>query len=90
MTYVVHEATARDHDDQVLLAYNRLEILDLAGRVTEVYLRKHRLRWWSRPQFEELLTAAGFVEVSSVDAGEGWVTIGRRAGRGRRRADARW
>jgi SAM-dependent methyltransferase len=78
-TYVVHEATEIDQHQQLVFAYNRLEVLDPAGTVTEVSMRKQRLRWWRPDQLAALFDATGFEDVAAVDAGSGWVTVGRRA-----------
>lgn len=78
-TYVVHEATEIDQNQQRMIAYNRLEVLDPQGRVTEASMRKQGLRWWRPEQLAQLFDATGFEDVAAVDAGQGWVTIGRRA-----------
>lgn len=80
VTYLVHEATSADRDAQVLHSFTRLEALDPSGHVVETTVRKYRLRWWTRSQLEELLAAAGFVDVASVGSDDQWVTVGQRTG----------
>jgi hypothetical protein len=41
-------------------------------------MRRHRLRWWPRAEFEQLLARVGFVEVGSVGGERAWVTFARR------------
>ncbi len=76
-TYVVHEATGDDTEPGVQLGYNRLETYDAAGVLLGTVLRKHRLRWWPRDEFDALLAEAGFAEVDHVGDEHGWVALAR-------------
>lgn len=78
VTYVVHEATGLDGEPQVQLVYNRVETYDADGALVGTVLRKHRLRWWTRRQFADALTAAGFVDIEMVGDDSAWVTLATR------------
>jgi SAM-dependent methyltransferase len=78
ITYVVHEAVHGDPDDHVEIVYNRIESYDSAGRLLDTIMRRHRLRWWDREKFEQLLSRIGFVEVGSVGGDQAWVSFARR------------
>jgi SAM-dependent methyltransferase len=74
-TYVVHEAARNDRRNRVVVTYHRLEAFDPDGRLTDTWLRRHHLRWWPRPELEELLADLGFVAPRSIGDDHGWVTI---------------
>jgi SAM-dependent methyltransferase len=78
VTYVVHEAVHADEDESVEVVYNRIETYDAGGRLLDTTMRRHRLRWWPRAEFEQLLARVGFVEVGSVGGEQAWVTFARR------------
>lgn len=78
VTYVVHEAVHADGTEPVELVYNRIETYDPSGRLIDTTLRRHRLRWWARSEFEQVLSRVGFVEVGSVGGEQAWVTFARR------------
>jgi SAM-dependent methyltransferase len=77
-TYVVDEATGDDPEPQVQLVYNRLETYDAAGRLVATELRKLRLRWWTRQQFELALAEAGFVDIAAHGDEQVWIATARR------------
>jgi hypothetical protein len=77
-TYVVHEAVHTDPGSHLETVYNRLETYDEAGRLIDTTMRRHRLRWWEREDFENMLSRVGFDDVHSLGDDQAWVTFGRR------------
>jgi SAM-dependent methyltransferase len=77
-TFVVHEAVACDGAAQLQVVYNRVEVWNASGELVHTLLRRHHLRWWTRPEFEEVLAGLGFVHVHSVGDDAGWVVVARR------------
>jgi hypothetical protein len=78
-TYMVHEAVHTDPSSHLETVYNRLETYDEAGRLVDTTMRRHRLRWWEREDFEAMLTRVGFDDVHSLGDDQAWVTFGRRS-----------
>jgi SAM-dependent methyltransferase len=78
ITYVVHEAVHTDPGSHLETVYNRLETYDEQGRLKDTTMRRHRLRWWEREEFEAMLTRVGFEDVHSLGDEQAWVTFGHR------------
>jgi hypothetical protein len=76
-TYLVHEAIHADRDG-LTTVYDRIETYDPAGRLHDTTMRRHRIRSWSRAEFESLLGEVGFDDVRSVGDDRGWVSLARR------------
>jgi SAM-dependent methyltransferase len=76
-TIVVNEAVRVDHDQQLVVVFDRVEVYDTAGRLERTELRRHHLRWWPRRQFDDLLEQVGFVDVRSLGDDHGWVATAR-------------
>lgn len=79
VTYIVHEAVHTDPSSHLEVVYNRVETYDQGGRLVDTTMRRHRLRWWEREDFEIMLTRVGFDDVHSIGDDSAWVTFGRRA-----------
>jgi len=62
----------------ILRATLRLETYEPDGRLVGTWLRRLRLRWWSKDEVEALLREIGFVGVQSLGDDDGWVTVASR------------
>jgi SAM-dependent methyltransferase len=76
VTFVVHEALSFDRDAQTQHDLHRHEVWNHDGTLAATYLRRHALRWWTRPQLEAMLRAVGLVAVRSRGDGHDFVTEG--------------
>jgi len=79
VTFVVHEAACCDPDTQTQHDFHRHEVWAADGTLVTTYLRRHKLRWWTRSQLEEMLRAAGLVDVHSTGDEHEFVTEGAAA-----------
>jgi SAM-dependent methyltransferase len=79
VTFTVDEAFRFDTDAQLQHILNRHEVWSPTGELMTTFLRRYRLRWWSRTQFEELLRACGYVDVRSLGTDEAFMVEGRAA-----------
>ena len=69
ITYVAHEATGDDDStEQVQLWFSRLESYDRDGLLTGTWLRRIRLRWWTRDELRSALAGRGLLPTSSSSA----------------------
>ena len=77
-TIVVDEALTNDHEQHLTILLDRIEAYGQDGRLGETVMRRHHLRWWPKAEFDELLSASGFVDVRSLGRDTGWVATARR------------
>src|SRR6185437_6637679 len=59
VTFMVHEAMRCDVQEQAMHALHRHEEWDAHGGLITTFMRRHRLRWWTQNQLQELLLEAG-------------------------------
>jgi len=80
ITYVAHEATGDDDStEQVQLWFSRLESYDRDGLLTGTWLRRIRLRWWTRDEMRSALEDAGFADVEFLGDEYDWLVTARAA-----------
>jgi SAM-dependent methyltransferase len=77
VTFMVHEAYRMDVDAQVQDVLDRHEVWSAAGELTTTFMRRHRLRWWTREQLGELLRACDYVDVRTHGTEEAFIIQGR-------------
>jgi SAM-dependent methyltransferase len=77
VTFTVDEAFRFDSDAQLEHILNRHEVWSPTGELMTTFVRRYRLRWWTRPQFEELLRACDYVDVRTHGTDEAFVVDGR-------------
>ena len=65
-----------DTDAQVQHILNQHEIWAADGNLVTTFVRRHRLRFWTRDQFEELLRDSGFERVQSFGADDEFLVVG--------------
>jgi SAM-dependent methyltransferase len=75
-TFMVHEAVCLDPDAQLQHVLNRHEVWAADGSLVTTFVRRHRLRWWTRAQLEAELRAVGLVEVVTLGDDEGFLALG--------------
>lgn len=75
-TVMVQEAVHCLRDERLHDVLNRIEVWEPNGRLAESWLRRMRLRWWSRDEFEQLLGETGFVGVHSQGGHDEWIAAG--------------
>ncbi len=63
VTFVVHEAMRCDVPAQVVHTLHRHEVWNAQGELITTFMRRHRLRWWTGNQLEELLLECGAARV---------------------------
>jgi hypothetical protein len=68
-----------DVDAQVQHVLDRHEVWSPTGELTTTFLRRHRLRWWTREQLEGLVRACGYVDVRAHGTSEAFIVEGRSA-----------
>jgi SAM-dependent methyltransferase len=76
ITFVVHEAVSFDRDAQTQHDLHRHEVWNCDGTLVATYLRRHALRWWTRPQLEAMMRTAGLIAVDSTGDDEAFVAVG--------------
>ncbi|MDQ1433511.1 MAG: hypothetical protein QOF59_327 [Actinomycetota bacterium] len=77
VTFMVHEAFRFDTDAQMQLVLHRHELWSADGELMTTFVRRHRLRWWTRAQLEGLLRTTGYVDVRSFGGEDGFIAVGR-------------
>ena len=78
ITYVAHEATGVDDTaEQVHLWFSRVETFDTDGRLVDTWLRRLRLRWWTRDEMASALAAAGFGDIEFLGDEHDWLVTAR-------------
>ena len=74
ITYVAHEACGVDDAaEQVHLWFSRVETYDRDGRLIDTWLRRIRLRWWTRDEMRSALADAGFVDIEFHGDDHDWL-----------------
>src|SRR5437762_3600345 len=58
---------------------NRHELWSAGGELITTYIRRHRLRWWTREQLEGMLRTCDYVDVRSHGGSDEFITVGRSA-----------
>lgn len=76
VTFSVDEAFRFDSAAQLQHILNRHEVWSPAGELMTTFLRRYRLRWWNRTQFEDLLRACDYVDVRSHGTDEAFIVEG--------------
>ena len=76
VTFMVQEAVKVDTDAQVQHILNRHEVWAADGTLVTTFMRRHRLRYWTRDQFEGLLRDSGFEGVQSFGADDEFLVVG--------------
>jgi SAM-dependent methyltransferase len=77
VTFMVHEAFRMDVDAQIQHVIDRHEVWSPTGELTTTFLRRHRLRWWTSDQLEDLLRECGYVDVRAHGTPEAFIIDGR-------------
>jgi SAM-dependent methyltransferase len=77
MTFIAHEAFRYDTDAQMQHVLNRHEVWDADGTLVKTYLRRVELRWWTRPQLEQLLGEHGYADVRTRGTDDAFLAFGR-------------
>ena len=76
VTFMVHEALRIDRVAQIQSVLNRHEVWSAGGELVTTFIRRHRLRWWTPEQLEDLFRRNGFVDVRSHGDEDAFVTLG--------------
>jgi SAM-dependent methyltransferase len=76
LTFTVHEAVRLDPEHQLQHVLHRHEVWAPDGSLVATFLRRHRLRWWTRAQLEAELRAVGLVEVRTLGDDDGFLALG--------------
>ena len=79
VTFMVHEAVRIDAAAQTEHVLNRHELWSAGGELITTYIRRHRLRWWTREQLEGMLRTCDYVDVRSHGGSDEFITVGRSA-----------
>jgi SAM-dependent methyltransferase len=77
VTFMVHEAVRIDAAAQTEHVLNRHELWSAGGELITTYIRRHRLRWWTREQLEGMLRTCDYVDVRSHGGSDEFITVGR-------------
>ena len=75
VTFMVHEALRCDVDAQLQHVLNRHEVWDAHGQLITTFIRRHRLRWWTAGQLEEMLRDCGAAEVRVLGTDDEFVAV---------------
>jgi hypothetical protein len=76
VTFMVHEAIGPRPEPGVEVNLQRHEVWEPDGSLRTTFVRRHRLRFWSRDQLADLLRDAGFADVSTPGDDAGYLAIG--------------
>lgn len=76
VTFMVHEAVRLEPGAQLQHVLNRHEVWAADGSLVATFVRRHRLRWWTRPQLEDELRAVGLVDVTALGDDDGFLAVG--------------
>lgn len=75
VTFMVHEALRCDVRAQLVHTLQRHEVWDARGELVTTFMRRHRLRWWTQNQLEELLLECGAARVRCAGDEDEFVAI---------------
>jgi SAM-dependent methyltransferase len=75
VTFMVHEALRCDQGEQAIHALHRHELWDANGDLITTYIRRHRMRWWTGNQLEELLLECGATRVKRLGTDDEFMVI---------------
>lgn len=75
VTFMVHEAMRCDVPAQLVHSLHRHDVWDADGKLVTAFMRRHRLRWWTRNQLEELLLESGAARVRFLGDDDEFVAI---------------
>ena len=76
VTFMVHEAMRCDVQAQVVHTLHRHEQWDARGALLTTFMRRHRLRWWTQNQLQELLLESGAAHVRCAGADDEFMAVG--------------
>ena len=79
VTFMVHEAMRCDVDAQVTHTLHRHELWDARGQLVTTFMRRHRLRWWTAEQMEQMLVESGAARVRRYGTDDEFIVVGDRA-----------
>jgi SAM-dependent methyltransferase len=79
VTFMVHEAVRIDAEAQTEHVLNRHELWSANGELITTFVRRHRMRWWTREQLEGMLRACDYVDVRSRGENDGFIAVGHSA-----------
>jgi hypothetical protein len=72
---MVHEALRCDVDAQLTHTLHRHELWDAQGQLIITFMRRHRLRWWTADQLEQLLFESGAAEVNRHGTDDEFIAV---------------
>jgi SAM-dependent methyltransferase len=75
VTFMVHEAMRCDVASQCVHTLHRHELWDARGELITTFMRRHRLRWWTQNQLQELLLESGAAHVRCVGSDDEFIAI---------------
>ena len=75
VTFMVHEAMRCDVDDQVCHNLQRHELWDARGQLVTTFMRRHRLRWWTADQMEQMLVESGAARVRRYGTDDEFIVV---------------
>ena len=76
VTFIVHEAMRCDVQAQAVHTLHRHEQWDAHGTLITTFMRRHRLRWWTPNQLQELLLESGASAVRCLGTDDEFMAIG--------------
>ena len=77
VTFMVDEAVRVDVEAQTQHILNRHEIWSADGALVTTFMRRFRLRWWTRAQLEATLRACNYVDVQTHGDDDAFIAVGR-------------
>jgi SAM-dependent methyltransferase len=75
VTFMVHEALRCDVEAQAVHALHRHEVWDARGELVTTFVRRHRMRWWTQNQLQELLLESGALQARCVGGDDEFLAI---------------
>ncbi len=75
VTFMVHEAMRCDVDAQLTHTLHRHELWDAHGQLITTFMRRHRLRWWTGEQMEQLLLESGAARVRRFGTDDEFIAV---------------
>lgn len=75
ITFMVHEALRCDVNAQVMHCLHRHEHWDAHGLLVTMFMRRHRLRWWTREQLEHMLVESGATRVRCLGTDDEFIAV---------------
>ena len=75
VTFMVHEAIRCEVEAQVCHNLQRHELWDARGRLVTTFMRRHRLRWWTSEQMEQMLVESGAARVRRYGTDDEFIVV---------------